>query len=552
MKKWFHLLLISCGFILLLTGCHPAGNTSQQNSSDSLMQAKLSEYVRVRLTTDLSLLTPAEKQMIPLLIEASRIMDELFWQQTFPGDKASFLQSLTYPDSRAFAEINYGPWERLNGDRPFLPGFGEKPSGANFYPVNMEKTAFEQWADPDKTSLYTVIRFNPDSSLRSVWYHEEYRENLEKAAGLLKQAATLAEDPGLKKYLELRAEALVTDIYYPSDIAWMDMKDNTVDIVIGPIENYEDQLFGYKTAYEAAVLVKDKEWSRKLEKFTAFLPLLQSELPVEARYKQEKPGGGSDLNAYDIIYCAGDMNCGSKTIAINLPNDEKVQMKKGSRRLQLKNAMQAKFMHILLPIAGILIDSSQRAHITFDAFFSNIMFHEVAHGLGIRNTVTGKGTVRGALKEKYSAFEEAKADILGLFMIVKLIGMGEITGITPEDCYVTYLAGMFRSVRFGASSSHGKANMMCFNFFSDKGAFERRPDGTYRVNMEKTREAVNEWASKVLVFEGDGDYPGASAYLEANGAIGPGLQAELELLRTRNIPVDIVYDQGVTVLGLTE
>jgi len=545
----FAILVMAIGFF---TSCNQETRTAEQITFDSLMQAKVSEYAVVQLKTDISGLTENEKKMIPMLIEAAQIMDNLFWQQAFAENKVTFLDSLTNADARKFAMINYGPWARLDGNEPFLPDYGEKPAGANFYPEDMTKEEFEMMDNRDKTSQYTLIWRNEDGSLRAVWYHEAFQEELEKAATLLKSAAELAEDAGLKKYLELRAEALVTDSYYDSDIAWMEMKTNTIDIVIGPIENYEDKLYGYKTAYECAVLVKDKEWSQKLEKFAAYLPMLQEQLPVDAKYKKEKPGTESDLNAYDIIYSAGDMNGGSKTIAINLPNDELVQMKKGSRRLQLKNAMRAKFDNILVPIAGVLIDSSQRENIKFDAFFSNVMFHEVGHGLGIKQTITGKGNIREALKEKYSAFEEAKADILGLFLAVKLIEMGEITGITPEDCFVTYMAGMFRSVRFGAASAHGKANMMCFNFFSEKGAFERTEQGTYKVNFEKIREAMNEWAAMVLTFEGDGDYDGASAFLEQNGVIGAELQSELELLKSKNIPVDIVYDQGVSVLGLSK
>jgi len=549
MKKIF-MFLLPMAAIAWLTGCNQATKTAEQTTFDSLMQAKVAEYAVVTLTTDLSPLTDKEKQMIPMLIEAAQIMDNLFWQQAFEENKESFLDSLTNEDARKFAMINYGPWERLNGNKPFLPDYGEKPAGANFYPQDMSKEEFEKWDNPDKTSQYTLVWRNEDGSLRSVWYHEAYQEQLEKAAGLLKEASSLAEDPGLKKYLEMRAEALLSDDYYPSDMAWMDMKTNTIDLVIGPIENYEDKLFGYKTAYESAVLVKDKEWSKRLEKFTTLLPLLQKELPVEAKYKQGTPGTDSDLNAYDIIYSAGDMNAGSKTIAINLPNDERVQATKGSRRLQLKNAMRAKFDNILVPIAGVLIDSSQRDHIKFDAFFSNVMFHEVGHGLGMKKTIAGNETIREALKEKYSAFEEAKADVLGLFISVKMIEMGEITGITPEDNFVTFMAGMFRSVRFGAASAHGKANMMCFNYFSEKGAFERTDAGTYKVNFEKIREAMNEWAAFVLMIEGDGDYQKAAEFLEANGIIHPELQAELDLLKSKQIPVDIVYDQGVQVLGL--
>jgi hypothetical protein len=546
-------LIVMVGFTVtsLMTGCNQPTRTTEQalSPADSTLLAKINEFAVVKLTTDVSKLTENERKMIPLLIEVAGIVDGLYWLQTL-GDKQPFMD--TIPDTllKKFAEINYGPWERLNGNKPFIPGFGEKPAGANYYPKDMTKEEFEKWNDKNKTSLYTVIRRNPDGSLKSVWYHEEYKYQIEKAATLLQDAAKLAEDPGLKNYLELRAKAFLTDDYFASDMAWMDMKSNTLDFVVGPIENYEDGLFGYKTAYEGVLLAKDKEWSLKLAKFANFLPLLQANLPVPDKYKKEKPGTDSDLNAYDLLYVSGQSNAGSKTIAINLPNDEQVQLKKGSRRLQLKNAMKAKFDNIMIPIAGILIDSIQRDKVMFDAFFSNVMFHEVAHGLGIKNTINGKGNVREALKELYSSFEEAKADILGLYMAVSLIEKGEITGITVEDCFVTYMAGLFRSVRFGAASAHGKANMMCFNFFEEKGAFQRLENGTYRVNFEKIRLAMNEWASKILIFEGDGDYTHAKTYLEEHGKIRESLQAELNRLRTASIPVDIVYEQGVNILGL--
>jgi hypothetical protein len=401
-----------------------------------------------------------------------------------------------------------------------------------------------------KNSQYTVIRRDEGGKLKCVWYHEVYKEKTEKASSLLQQAADLAEDPGLQKYLKLRAEALLTDNYFKSDMAWMDMKNNTLDFVVGPIENYEDELFGYKTAHEATVLVKDKEWSKKLEKFSAMLPELQKGLPCDDRYKKEVPGSSSDLNAYDILYYAGHSNSGGKTIAINLPNDEKVQMEKGSRRLQLKNAMKAKFDQILVPISNVLLDPSQRNNIKFDAFFSNVMFHEVAHGLGIKNTITGKGTVREALKEQYSGWEEAKADILGLYMVNKLIEMGELKGITAEDAYVTYMAGLIRSVRFGAAEAHGKANMMCFNFFEDQGAFSRNPDGTYKVDFEKTRKAMNDWSAFILQIEGDGDYEKAVTYIGKNGVIREELKVGLDKLLSAGIPRDIVFEQGVAALGL--
>lgn len=315
----------------------------------------------------------------------------------------------------------------------------------------------------------------------------------------------LAEDPGLKKYLELRSLAFLDDNYKASDLAWMEMKNNTLDIVIGPIENYEDQLFGYKSAHEAYVLIKDKKWSAKLARYATFLPELQKRLPVDSIYKSEIPGTDSDLNAYDVVYYAGDCNAGSKTIAINLPNDEEVQLEKGTRRLQLKNAMKAKFDHIMLPISEVLIDESQRKHVTFDAFFANTMFHEVAHGLGIKNTINNKGAVRTSLKELASALEEGKADILGLYMVLQLHKKGEIDG-DIQDYMTTFMAGIFRSVRFGASSAHGKANMIRFNFFKEKEAFTKTEKGTYKVNFAKMETAMKELSELILTLQGNGDY----------------------------------------------
>jgi hypothetical protein len=544
--------LVASVLILTLSavsGCGPSARQSSLSPADSLLKARIDEFAVVKLTTDLNQLTEKEKQMIPLLIQAAGIIDGIYWKQTI-GDKNAFLDSIHDSLVRQFALINYGPWERLNGNKAFVPGFGEKPAGANFYPKDMTKDEFLKWDDPLKTNLYTIVVRADDRSLKTIWYHDAYKDEVKQAAALLDQAAQLAEDEGLKRYLGLRSKALLSDDYFESDMAWMDMKANGIDVVIGPIENYEDEIFGYKTAYEGVVLAKDREWSKKLAKFAAFLPELQSALPVPSKYKKEKPGTDSDLNAYDLLYVSGQSNAGSKTIAINLPNDENVQLKKGSRRLQLKNAMKAKFDNILLPISNLLIDSLQRNNIKFDAFFSNVMFHEVAHGLGIKNTVNGKGNVREALKEQYSAFEEAKADILGLFMATSLIEKGEIQGITVNDCYVTYMAGLIRSVRFGASSAHGKANMMCFNFFEEMGAFERNENGIYKVNLDKIKAAVDAWAAKVLMFEGDGDYEGAKAYLAANGKINERLASDLERLRSSSIPVDIVYEQGVSVLGL--
>lgn len=529
-----------------------AQNTAEASrleaAPDVDIQTKLDQYVPVTLTTDTSELTTKQKRMIGLLIEAATLMDDLFWIQAF-GDRDELLAGISDASLKRFVQINYGPWDRLGGNESFVAGIGPKPKGANFYPADMTRDEFEAAKLTGKDGLYTLVRRDSEGNLITVPYHRAFATQVEKAASLLRQAADLAGDVGLRRYLMLRADALRTDDYRPSDMAWLDMRTNTIDVVIGPIENYEDQLFGYKTAYEAYVLVKDKQWSRRLAKYAAFLPELQKTLPVADAYKQEEPGTDTELNAYDVIYYAGDCNSGSKTIAINLPNDETVQLEKGTRRLQLKNAMRAKFDKILLPIADELIADDQRKHVTFDAFFSNTMFHEVAHGLGIKNTINGNGPVRTALKEHAGAIEEGKADILGLHMINQLHAKGEIEE-SVEDFYVTFMAGIFRSVRFGASSAHGKANMIRFNFFRAAGAFERQDDGKYRVNMDKFRQATEDLSALLLKLQGDGDYAAASDLVATQGVIGQQLQAELDMLGKKGIPVDVVFRQGVDVLGL--
>ncbi|RIJ42854.1 dipeptidyl-peptidase 3 family protein [Pontibacter oryzae] len=548
-------ILVASALAAASFGCSSNTNESATSTTeiatlDSLQQ-KLDTYTSVKLTADLSKLSEKEKQMLPLLIEASEIMNKLFWYEAY-GQSDSLLATLDSDAAKQYVKINYGPWDRLNNNEPFIAGVGAKPEGANFYPADITKEEFEKADLKDKASQYTFLRRDDSGKLTTVPYHVQFKEEVQRAADLLKQAASLAEDAGLKKYLNLRAEALLTDNYQPSDLAWMDMKSNKLDIVIGPIETYEDKLFGYKAAHEAYVLVKDMEWSDRLSKYAAFLPELQRGLPVPAKYKSETPGTDSDLNAYDVVYYAGDSNAGSKTIAINLPNDEQVQLKKGTRRLQLKNAMKAKFDKIMEPIADELIAEDQQQYVTFDAFFANTMFHEVAHGLGIKNTINSKGTVREALKEHASALEEGKADILGLYMITQLHEKGEVEGDLKEY-YTTFLAGIFRSVRFGAASAHGKANMVRFNFFKENGAFARdEQTGKYRVNYEKMREAMNKLSEKILTLQGNGDYAGVGSLLNEQGQISPQLQADLDRLSKANIPVDIVFEQGTEVLGLAK
>ncbi len=536
--------------LLLVAACQ--GGIKETTQTPSPMEEKLAKYVKVPLTTNLSVLTAEERQMLPLLFDAAAIMDELFWLQAF-GDKHSLLDTISDTAALQFAMINYGPWDRLDGQKPFLGGYGEKPKGANFYPADMTKEEFDAFEDPNKNSQYTLIRRDDQGKLKSVWYHEAYAEQLQKAANLVSMASDLAMDKGLFNYLTLRAQSLLTSDYRSSDMAWLDMKDNTIDFVVGPIENYEDALYNNKAAFEAFILIKDKEWSSKLDRYTAFLPDFQKNLPVEPAYKNETPGtSGNQLNVYDVVYYAGDCNAGSKTIAINLPNDEVVREQKGSRKLQLKNAMQAKFDKILVPIANELIDESQRQHITFDAFFANTMFHEVAHGLGLSYLSKDKKvTVREALQDSYTSIEEGKADILGLYIVNQLYEKGELGEVDIRDYYTTFMASIFRSVRFGVSSAHGKANMMRFYFFQERGAFVRNAEtGTYKIDYDKMKEAMNELTTLILTIQGDGDYQKATEWIARDGAIKAELQGDLDRLSGKNIPVDVVFEQGRQVLGI--
>ncbi len=526
------------------------GCKHEKTEEKSEIQQKVDEYAEFTLTTDLSVLSEKEKQLLPVLIQIADIMDDLYWDQYFGAQNRANLDTITDPAVKAFAMIQYGAWDRLDEEKPFIPGFGPRPAGCNFYPLDMTAEEYEALADPEKSSQYTVIRRDENGALKVVPYHVEYAEDLAKVDSLMGVAIDLAEDQGLKKYLTERRKALLTDDYYASDLAWMDMKQSKIDFVVGPIENYDDALYGSKTSYESFILVKDEQWSNDLAKFVGMLPQLQSELPCEPQYKPAMKGAESDLNVYDVIYYAGDCNAGSKTIAINLPNDERIHQEKGARRLQLKNAMQAKFETILQPIANLFVCEDQLDNVNFNAFFSNVCFHEVAHGLGIKQTVTdGKG-LREALGNQYSSWEEAKADICGLFLTTKLIEMGEITNCTAEDAYVTFIAGILRSVRFGATEAHGIANMMCFNYLQDNGAFTRNNEGKYVVDVKKAEAAMKSWAALILRVEGEGDYAFAKEYAAKNGKIRPDLQKDLDLIRTNNIPKDIIYNQGLNALGL--
>ncbi|HNQ68744.1 MAG TPA: Zn-dependent hydrolase [Bacteroidales bacterium] len=546
-------ILILMSLLVLFAACNSKPVKKEEVKAEELteMQKLVKDYAEVELKADLSHLSQNEKEMIKKLMQVADIMDELFWRDAI-GNKESFLAAIEDEDAKKYAMINYGPWDRLNGNESFIASFGEKPLGANYYPQDITAEEFDAFDNPDKMSWYTLIRRDEEGNLKCVWYHEEYAAEIEKAATLLEEAAELAEDEGFKNYLNLRAEALRTDDYLASDLAWMEMKDNNIDFVVGPIESYEDGFKGIKAAHSGQILVKDLEWSKNIEHFNAILPELQASLPVADKYKKESASTSGDMNVYYVVYYGGDCNSGSKNIAINLPNDPRVHAAKGSRKLQLKNAMQAKFDKILVPIAELLIDKSQMKHIKFeDGFFQNVMFHEVAHGLGIKYVINSKKSVREALEEYYSPLEEAKADITGLFLITKLYEMGEYPEKDLMDNYVTFLAGIFRSVRFGVASSHGKANMMEFYYLLDKGAFARNDEtGKYSVDFDKMKSAVSQMVNDIIVIQGNKDKNAAKNWVDTKSVVGEELQKDLDKIAGAGIPKDIVFKQGADILGL--
>ena len=525
-------------YILAATALAVAACADKTN--DALME-KVESYAVVEVKSPLyDALSENDKKIVGLFRQAGEIIDGLFWKQTF-GDKSE-MEALTDEYEKAYAMINYGPWDHLDNNAPFIEGYGEKPLGCQYYPQDMTMEEWNAFEDPDKLSLYTVVRRDENGNLKTVWYREEYKEELEKVCALLEEAAALTENEGMRTYLTERVKAFRTDDYLVSDLAWMDMKDCDMDLVIGPIENYDDHLFEAKAAYECFILLKDEKRSANLAKYVGLLPTLQTMLPCAPEYKTFVPGTSSDLNVYDAIFYAGDCNGGSKTIAINLPNDERVHAAKGTRRLQLYNSMMAKFDKIMAPIGEVLVTPEQQKYLTADAFFWNVTFHEVAHGLGVKQTVNGKGTVDEAMGSEKTTWEEAKADILGLFMVSSLIDMGEITDITKEESIATFIAGIVRSVRFGFASSHGKANMMCYNYMEKNGAFSRNEEGKWVIDFEKAAECINSWANLIIETQATGNVEFAKAYSAENASIGEALAADIEKINGAGIPRDIVFN----------
>lgn len=516
--------------------------------SHAELTAMIARFAPVEIGADLSALPDAERAALAKLVEAARLMDGLFLQQVWAGNPALLVQLAAddTPLGRArlhYFLINKGPWSRLDHDAPFIPGVPAKPEGADFYPADATKEEIEQWIDtlPEEQQraamgFFHVIRRTPDGRLVTVPYSQEYQNTLDRAAALLREAAAHTAQPTLKKYLDARATAFLTNDYYASDVAWMEL-DASIEPTIGPYEVYEDELFNYKAAFEAFITVRDDAETRKQAVFGENLQKLEDALPIDPAYRNPKIGALAPIRVVNVVFTAGDANRGVQTAAFNLPNDDRVIREKGSKRVMLKNVQEAKFTKVLVPISKVALAPADQARVSFDAFFTHILMHEMLHGLGPQ-TVHGTQTpLRQALKEHYSAIEEAKADIAGLWALDRLASDGVVDQAIARDMYVTFLASMFRSIRFGVNEAHGRGIAMQLNWMLDEGAITVNADGTFAIVESKIKDAVTRLTGEFLTIEAEGNYDTAADFVKRLGIVRPDVQRVLDKLK--DVPVDI-------------
>jgi hypothetical protein len=517
------------------------------------LEKMIARFTPTDLRADISKLSPGDRQALAKLIEASRVLDDIFLNQLWSGNQALYakLRRDTTPLGKArlhYFWINKGPWSSLDDGIAFLPDVPEKKlPGANFYPEDMTRAEFESWvrtlpeAERQKAEgFFTVIRRDRIGHLKIVPYSQEYKSDLAKSARLLEEAAGLTENATLKKFLLARGAAFYSNDYYESDLAWMDL-DAPIDITIGPYETYNDEIFGYKAAFEAYVNLRDDAETAKLKFFGDHLQEVENNLPIDPKYRNPKLGSQAPIRVVNEVFSAGDGEHGVQTAAYNLPNDERVVTQKGSKRVMLKNVQEAKFHSTLEPIAKRMLTSGSQKDLSFESFFTHILAHELSHGIGPHQiTVAGRNTSpRQEMKELYSAIEEAKADVTGLFMLQHLYDRKLIEGGVSAErkLYTTYLASTFRSLRFGLKEAHGKGMALQVNYLTDKGGFIARPDGTFEVDFAKIKGAVRDLDHDLLTLEATGDYVGAKRMLDELGVIRPNMQKALDSLIA--IPVDI-------------
>lgn len=502
-------------------------------------------FAPVDLVVDLGKLPPNEKQALGKLVEAARLMDTLYLRQVWAGNDAMLLRlaQARSPHLQDFL-LYKGPWSRLDKNAPFVPGAPHKPEGAAFYPADASKPELEAWLRslPEgerarATGFFTTIRRDPKGGFTVVPYSLEYQPELQLAAGLLREAANLTEQPTLRTFLAKRAAAFLSNDYYDSDVAWMEL-DATIEPTIGPYEVYEDEWFNYKAAFEAFISVRDEAETQKLQRFSSELQELEDHLPIDPGFRNPKLGAMAPIRVVNVLFTAGDANHGVQTAAYNLPNDERVTRDKGAKRVMLKNVQEAKFKSVLLPIAKIALPASDAKNVAFDAFFTHILMHELMHGLGPHAiTVDGRSTtVRQALQDASSALEEAKADISGLWALQYLIDKGVVPKAMERTLYTTYLASSFRSIRFGTNEAHGKGNALQLNYLMDAGAIKVK-NGTFSVDASKIKDAVTALVREIMTIQARGDRARAKELLAKLGVVRPEVQRVLEKLK--DVPVDI-------------
>ncbi len=547
------LFLLLPVFVITLSSCKSDSSQNKPSQNEDkeikMLKEKIAQFAPIEIKYDSSLLDDKQKAVVKNLFMASEMMDSIYLNQ-FYSKNEEIAEKLKNSDSEVdkykldYFDIMGGPFDRLDKYKPFI-GSKQMPQGANYYPEDMTKEEFNSWikAHPKDeksfTSTFTMIR-RQDGKLVAIPYSEFYKRQLSKAAGYLREAAKYAENPSLKKYLLLRAKAFETNNYFDSDMAWMDLKNNKIEVVIGPYEVYEDRLFNYKAAFESFVTIKDPEESAKLAVFGKYLKDIENHLPLPDKYKNTKRGSESPIVVANEVYAGGEAHYAVQTLAFNLPNDEKVREAKGSKKVMLKNVHEAKFEKLLTPIADTVLASDQLQYLTFDAFFSHSLMHEMSHGIGPGIiTVNGKKTtVQKELKETYSTLEECKADILGMYNNIFMISKGVYPKEFERQTYVTFLAGIFRSIRFGIEEAHGGGNAIIYNYLLEKGGYKYN-DKTEKVSVDfdKIYPALKELANKVLMIQATGNYDEAKAFIAKYSFLSP----SMETLRTKlnSLPVDI-------------
>ena len=559
MKVLTSLLLAGLAFVSIASaGCRGAQDSSStvkqsQTPTDSEVQrleAMSRRYAPVDLTADVAALPENERKALAKIVEAAKVFDALFLRQVWEGNETMALDlvSDTSPLGQArlhYFLINKGPWSRLDHNEPFIPGAPKKPEQANFYPAGSTKAEVEAWVmslpDAERrraTGFFTTIRRTPDGKFTLVPYSLEYQGEVAHVAALLREAAGLTQQPTLKAFLEKRAAALLSNDYYDSDVAWMEL-DASIEPTIGPYEVYEDEWFNYKAAFEAFITLRDDAETQKLARFSGELQEIENNLPIDPKYRNPKLGALAPIRVVNTVFSSGDGNRGVQTAAFNLPNDERVTAAKGSKRVMLKNSQEAKFRVVLQPISKVALSAADQANISFEAFFTHILMHELMHGLGPHNiTVNGRATtVRQEMKEQSSAIEEAKADVSGLFALQFLVDRGKLDKAFDQTMYTTYLASMFRSIRFGINEAHGRGVALQLNYFLDNGGVKVASDGTFTVDAQRIRQNVIDLTRDIMTIQAVGDYAAAKQMIEKLVSIRPPVQAILDKLK--DVPVDI-------------